>query len=107
LRDILGNPFHSLPPRKGNHAWEEQKRRWMEGKEGTVCRLAEGIYREHRFEDLAILADALRDVGCTEAAILDHLRAPGPHVRGCWVVDLLLGKRESADRSTGADRSHE
>jgi hypothetical protein len=41
---------------------------------------------------LAILTDALEEAGCTNADILDHCRAPGPHVRGCWVVDLILGK---------------
>ena len=41
---------------------------------------------------LAVLADALEEAGCTEADILGHLRGPGPHVRGCWVVDLILGK---------------
>ncbi len=42
---------------------------------------------------LALLADALEDAGCTDADILAHCRGPGPHVRGCWVVDLLLGKK--------------
>jgi hypothetical protein len=41
---------------------------------------------------LAILADALEDAGCTDPVILDHLRGPGPHVRGCFVLDLLLDK---------------
>jgi hypothetical protein len=41
---------------------------------------------------LAILADALEESGCTDADMLGHFRGPGPHVRGCWVVDLLLGK---------------
>jgi hypothetical protein len=41
---------------------------------------------------LAVLADGLEDVGCTNADILNHLRGPGPHVRGCWPVGLLLGK---------------
>jgi hypothetical protein len=41
---------------------------------------------------MPILADALEEAGCTDAAILGHCRGPGPHVRGCWVVDLLLGK---------------
>jgi hypothetical protein len=41
---------------------------------------------------LAVLADALEDAGCTDADILDHCRRPAVHVRGCWVVDLLLGK---------------
>ena len=41
---------------------------------------------------LAVLGDALEDAGCTDADILKHCRGSGPHVRGCWVVDLLLGK---------------
>jgi len=41
---------------------------------------------------LAVLADALEDAGCSHAEMLTHLRGVGPHVRGCWVVDLLLGK---------------
>jgi hypothetical protein len=48
---------------------------------------------EDAFECLPVLADALEDAGCTEAAILEHCRGPGPHVRGCWVVDLILGKQ--------------
>jgi hypothetical protein len=39
-----------------------------------------------------VLADALEDAGCTNSDILYHLRCPGPHVRGCWALDLLLGK---------------
>ncbi len=65
----------------------------------TVTLLAQATYDERILpagtfqpDRLAILADALEDVGCTDAAILDHLRGLGPHVRGCWVVDLLLGK---------------
>jgi hypothetical protein len=41
---------------------------------------------------LAVLSDALEEAGCDDADLLDHLRSPGPHVRGCWVLDLLLGK---------------
>jgi len=41
---------------------------------------------------LALLADALEDAGCTNAEILGHLLGPGPHVRGCWAVDLCLGR---------------
>ena len=52
------------------------------------------LYAVHRAdgERLAILADALEDTGCTDTAILEHLRGPGPHVRGCFVIDALLGK---------------
>ena len=41
---------------------------------------------------LAVLSDALEEAGCTSAEILTHLRSPGPHVRGCWALDLILGK---------------
>jgi len=54
--------------------------------------LAQRIYEDRTFEHLPILADALEDAGCTEATILDHCRGPGPHVRGCHVLDVLLGK---------------
>jgi hypothetical protein len=55
-------------------------------------RLAEQIYKERAFNRLPTLADALEESGCQEADLLAHCRGPGPHVRGCWVVDLLLGK---------------
>lgn len=58
----------------------------------VVGALAQTIYDERQFVDLPILADALEDVGCTDNTILSHLRGPGPHVRGCWAVDLILGK---------------
>jgi hypothetical protein len=58
----------------------------------NVMLLAEGIQKNAAFDRLPILADALQDAGCDAAAILNHCRGPGPHVRGCWVVDLVLGK---------------
>jgi hypothetical protein len=84
LRDIFGNPFHSqatLPLTL--LAWNDR----------TVPRLAQSIYDKRNFALLPILADALEDASCTDRAILDHCRGPGPHVRGCWAVDLLLGKQ--------------
>jgi hypothetical protein len=51
-----------------------------------------GAAEGRRFADLPILADALEDAGCADAAILAHCRSGGEQVRGCWVVDLLLGK---------------
>ena len=54
--------------------------------------MAEAIYEERTFEQLPILTDALEDAGCNNSDILNHCRQPGVHVRGCWVVDLLLGK---------------
>jgi hypothetical protein len=58
----------------------------------TVIAISKGIVDEHAFDRLPILADALQDAGCDNADILDHCRGPGPHVRVCWVVDLILGK---------------
>jgi hypothetical protein len=58
----------------------------------TVVQLARSAYDNRAFDHLPILADALEEAGCTDAAILGHLRGPGPHARGCWVVDAFLGK---------------
>jgi hypothetical protein len=58
----------------------------------TVVALAKGIYQDRAFDSMPILADALQDAGCADEDILSHCRGPGPHVRGCWVVDLVLGK---------------
>lgn len=58
----------------------------------TVISLAQAIYAEGAFDRLPILADALEDSGCTNQEILAHCRGPGAHLRGCWAVDLLLGK---------------
>ncbi len=48
--------------------------------------------RERTFDLLPILCDALEDSGCCDAEMLAHGRGPGPHVRGCWLIDLVLGK---------------
>ncbi len=82
FRDIVRGPFRPLLFRA---AW-----RVLNG--GASVTIAEAIYNEEAFEQLPILADALQDAGCDNDEVLDHLRGPGPHVRGCWVVDLLLGK---------------
>src|SRR5262249_47479988 len=58
----------------------------------AVTGLAEAIYRQRDFTGLPILADALEDAGCADSALLSHLRSPVPHVRGCWALDLVLGK---------------
>jgi len=58
----------------------------------TVINLAQAIYDDRAFDRMPILADALEDAGCTNQDILSHCRQPGVHVRGCWVVDLLLDK---------------
>lgn len=58
----------------------------------TALTLARQMYESREFSAMPILADALQDAGCENADILAHCRGPGPHVRGCWVVDLVLGK---------------
>ncbi|HJZ56083.1 MAG TPA: hypothetical protein VKE74_14040 [Gemmataceae bacterium] len=58
-----------------------------------VVALAKGIYDEKAFDRMPILADALQDAGCDHDELLAHCRAAnGEHVRGCWVIDLLLGR---------------
>jgi hypothetical protein len=79
LRDIFGNPFR---PVCFDVAWRTS----------TAVALACGMYEAREFSAMPILADALQDAGCARAEILDHCRGHGPHVRGCWVVDLVLGK---------------
>ena len=65
---------------------------WCTWNGGDVPNLAQTIYDDDRFDLLPILADALEEAGCDHADILTHCRGPGPHVRGCWVVDIILGK---------------
>jgi hypothetical protein len=64
----------------------------LAGNGGTIAKLAQRIYDDRAYNRLPLLADALEDAGCTNAELLAHLRGPGPHVRGCWAVDLVLGK---------------
>jgi hypothetical protein len=84
LRCIVGNPFRpvSLDPR------------WLTS---TVVDLARSIYEADPrqaggYMNLPILADALMDAGCDNEDLLNHCRSSGPHVRGCWAIDLILGK---------------
>ena len=79
FRCVFGNPFR---PVAAESAWLTE----------TVVALASGIYADRAFDRMPILADALEEAGCDNADILTHCRGDGPHVRGCWVVDLLLGK---------------
>lgn len=82
LRDIFGNPFRPVTVEPAWRAWND----------GTVPKLAQLIYDDRRVGDLPVLADALEDAGCTHADVLNHCRQPAEHVRGCWVIDLLLQK---------------
>jgi hypothetical protein len=76
LREIVGNPFRSFKVSPSTVAWD----------------LAEVIYDRRDYDHLPGLAEALEKAGCTDPKILGHCFLPGPHVRGCWVVDLVLGK---------------
>jgi hypothetical protein len=86
LRDILSNPFR---PVMLNPTWLTR----------TVTSLARAAYEDRRLPSgeldparLAVLADALEEAGCDNADLLNHCRGPGPHIRGCWAVDLILDK---------------
>jgi hypothetical protein len=57
-----------------------------------VVKLARAVDKSQEWDRMPVLADALEDAGCTDAELLAHLRSPGPHVRGCWAIDLLLGR---------------
>jgi hypothetical protein len=84
IRDIFGTPMRPAP------AIDATVLNWNGG---TVCQLAMSIYDDRGFDRLPLLADSLEDAGCSDVEILGHLRSPGPHVRGCWAVDLLTGKK--------------
>jgi hypothetical protein len=79
VRCIFGNPFR---PAAFDTRWRT----------ADVLDLARGVYEDRAFDRLPPLADALMDAGCDSEDILAHCRSGGPHVRGCWVVDLVLGK---------------
>jgi hypothetical protein len=79
FRDIVGNPFR---PVRVEAAWFTD----------TARALARAAYDGQAWDTLPVLADALQDAGCADADLLGHLRSPGPHVRGCWALDLVLGK---------------
>jgi hypothetical protein len=79
LREIFGNPFR---PVAFSPSWRTD----------TVVQLAKQMYESRNFSAMPILADALQDAGCDNDDVLSHCRSEQTHVRGCWVVDLVLGK---------------
>ena len=83
VREIWGNPFRPVNIEPG----------WLAWKDATVAELAQAVYVQHAFDRLPVLADALEEAGCNNVALLKHCRAKGSHSRGCWAVDLLLGKK--------------
>jgi hypothetical protein len=82
FRDIFGNPFRlvSIDPS------------WFTWHDGLLVSMARQMYDSRDFTDMPILADALEEAGCSNQDILAHCRSGGEHVRGCWLIDLLLGK---------------
>ena len=83
LRDIFGPlPFRPVTIDASVLAWNDR----------TVVRLAQGIDDERAFHRMGVLADALLDAGCDNEDVLSHCRQQGGHVRGCFVLDLLLNK---------------
>jgi hypothetical protein len=83
LRDIVGDPFRPCSGLASSIL------RWNDC---TIPRIANGIYTDRAFERMPILHDALLDAGCADEALLTHCRNPEGHVRGCWALDLILGK---------------
>jgi hypothetical protein len=79
LRCIFGDPFR---PVTRDPVWRTTQ----------LLAIAERIYCERLFGDLPVLADALEEAGCTDAELLGHCRDGGEHARGCWAVDLVLGR---------------
>jgi hypothetical protein len=107
LRDIIGNPFRALSPVRppdppwltaevlaATGPWPHLLDGWFNSAWVTsdAVAVARQMYESRDFSALPILADAFQDAGCANATVLDHCRCSGPHIRGCWVVDLVLGK---------------
>jgi hypothetical protein len=89
LRDLFGNPFRPVKGDPALFAWND----------GVIPKLARAAYDARHLPEgaldetrMAILADALEEAGCIHEKMLHHCRSRGPHVRGCWLIDLLLSK---------------
>jgi hypothetical protein len=82
LRCIFDNSFWPITLDPAWRAWHD----------GLLASMARQMYDSRDFRDMPILADALEEAGCDDPDILGHCRQPGPHVRGCWVVDAVLGR---------------
>jgi hypothetical protein len=84
LREVVGPVlFRPLPPLKPA---------WLTWHDALLVSMARQMYDSRDFSDMPVLGDALENAGCQDQDILGHCRSGGEHVRGCWVVDLLLGK---------------
>lgn len=94
LREVFGNPFaeRTVVPAWMSTGGSTIFPGYMIRVSETAKALADGIQADQAFERLPILADAMEEAGCTDTDFLAHLREPGHHVRGCWALDLVLGK---------------
>jgi hypothetical protein len=79
LREVFGNPFRPVP---FDPSWRSP----------AAVALASAMYESRAFDRMPETADALMDAGCDDEQVLGHCRGAGPHVRGCWMVDLILGR---------------
>jgi hypothetical protein len=82
LREVIGDPFRPV-------AFDPAVRQWNGG---CAVTLATEMYESRDFSRAPLLADMLEDAGVNDAQLLGHLRGPGPHARGCFAIDLLLGR---------------
>ncbi|MFO0845737.1 MAG: hypothetical protein U0797_25690 [Gemmataceae bacterium] len=82
LREVVADPFRTVTV----------KHLWLRANGGLARRILEGVVANQDYAALPVLADALEDAGCGEAALLGHLRQDRPHAPGCWAADLLLGR---------------
>jgi hypothetical protein len=100
LRDVMGNPFGAQPHLHRDKAGNLRLvsgatscvHRFCSWLTATVKRIAEQAYEGHDWAALLVLADALEEAGCDSAELLAHCQSSGPHVRGCWALDVVLGK---------------
>jgi hypothetical protein len=83
LRELVGNPFRPVLVESS----------WLLWGDAAVVKVAQGIYEGQRYQDLPVLADALEEAGCDNPDLLGHLRRRDGHARGCWALDLVLGRK--------------
>ncbi len=83
MRDIIGDPFLAKPTVDPS---------WLSWNDEAIPKLAKTIYECRHFGLMPILGDALEEAGAIDEGILRHCRSEADHVRGCWVIDALLGK---------------
>jgi hypothetical protein len=82
IRDVFGDPFHPVPLDLAWLAWHG----------GLLVSMTQRMYGTRDFSDMPVLADVMEESGCQDQDILGHCRSGGEHVKGCWLIDLLLGK---------------